>query len=69
MGEVVQLNRTIRQLADPKSNSNSQNDGYQNGNIIDADVGTKETEFGTNGYQTGTTTNEEQNKKESSPSQ
>lgn len=64
MGEVVQLNRTIRQLAAPTRDANIQNDAYQNGNVIDADVGTnggtKETEFGTNDTNFGTTTDQEQ---------
>jgi hypothetical protein len=42
MSEVVQLNRTIRQLAAPKSDTN----GYQEGHVVD-------TKVGTNGYQNG----------------
>ena len=73
MGEVVQLNRTIRQLAAPTRDTNSQTDGYQNGNVIDADVstnlGTKDAEFGTKGTDFGTTTDQEQIKKESYPTE
>jgi len=47
MGEVVQLNRTIRQLAAPKSDTT----GYQEAHIVDTNVGT-------NGYQTDTNANE-----------
>lgn len=69
MGEVVKLNRTIRQLADPKRDPNTESGGYQNTNIIDADIGTKETEFGTNGYQSATPDDDEQIKKETYPTQ
>lgn len=60
MGEVVQLNRTIRQLAAPKSDTN----GYQDAKIVD-------TKVDTNGYQDGyqTDTNmDESEKKTETPS-
>jgi hypothetical protein len=51
MGEVVQLNRTVRQLAAPKFDTN----GYQEGQVVDSKVDTNGYQ---NGYQTGTNINE-----------
>ena len=51
MGEVVQLNRTIRQLAAPKSDTT----GYQDAHIVDTNIGTTGYQ---NGYQTDTNANE-----------
>jgi hypothetical protein len=47
MGEVVQLNRTIRQLAAPKPDTKPDNQVYKDAEVVDTNVGT-------NGYQTGT---------------
>ena len=47
MGEVVQLNRTIRQLAAPRSDTTE----YKEGHIVDTNIGTNGYQ---NGYQTGT---------------
>jgi hypothetical protein len=51
MGEVVNLNRTIRQLAAPKSDTN----GYQEGQVVDTKPDTNGYQ---DGYQTGTNYNE-----------
>jgi hypothetical protein len=59
MGEVVKLNRTIHRLAAPKSDTNSHHSGYQEADIID-------TEFGTNGYQSGTTIEQHDTQRETS---
>ena len=60
MSEVVQLNRTIRQLAAPKSDTT----GYHESHVVDTNVGTTASDFGTSGYQTGTTADQEQIKNE-----